>query len=138
LRDRILPLGVRRPIHITHSTFDFSQPKLSANDLEPEFGKSRVYDEETKRDLATVLLAQIDLAIELTDPISYIYPANGFQSFDKLGYGDRLLMQPKIKRCGESLDIWHSGFEQSIGAGTWPTKHKSVVLCAGLTSIYYQ
>jgi hypothetical protein len=47
-------------------------------------------------------------------------------------------MQAKIKRCGERLDVWHSGFEQSVGLGTWPTKHKSVALCAGLTSIYYQ
>jgi hypothetical protein len=138
LRDRILPLGVRRPIQITRNNFDFSQSKLSAKDLEPEFGSSHVYDIETKSDLARIFLSQLDLAIELTDPISYVYPANGFLSYDKLDYNATLLILSKIERCRKSLDTWNSKFRKSIPSGAGSSKHKSVSLYSGLTSIYYQ
>jgi hypothetical protein len=138
LRDRILPLGVRRPIQITRGNFDFSQPKLSENDLEPEFTTSRVYDRETKRDLARVFFAQLDLAVELTDAISYVYPVNGFRSFDLLDYNSMLSMPSKIERCKTTLNAWHTKFKEILPAGAWQNKHKSVSLYSGLTSIYYQ
>jgi hypothetical protein len=138
LRDRILPLGVRRPIQITRDNFDFSQSRLSVKDLEPEFGNSNVYDRETKSHLARIFLSQLDLAIELTDLFSYIYPANGFQSYDRLDWNATLLSLSKIKRCRESLDTWNSNFRKSILSAAGSTKHKSVSLYSGLTSIYYQ
>jgi hypothetical protein len=138
LRDRILPLGVRRSIQITRDNFDFTQAKISEKDLEPEFGSSRVYDRETKRDLARVFLAQLDLAVELTDAISYVYPVNGFRSFDKLDYNTMILMPSKIERCKENLDAWYSRFKECVVPGVWPKKHKSVSLYSGLTLIYFQ
>lgn len=135
-RDRILPLGVRRPIQITRENFDFSQPKLSEKDLEPEFGSSCVYDRETKRDLARVFLTQLHLAVELTDALSYVYPVNGFRSFDKLDYNTMILMPSKIEKCKESLDAWYSRFKECVLPSA--RKHKSVSLYTGLTSIYFQ
>ena len=82
MRDRILPLGVRRPIQITRDSFDFSQEPISEADLESEFKYSQVYDGETKRSLARILKAQIDLAIVLTDIIALVYPINSLKSFD--------------------------------------------------------
>jgi hypothetical protein len=138
LRDRILPLGVRRPIQITRDNFNFSQSKLSAKDLEPEFGSSHVYDRETKIVLAGIFLSQLDLAIELTDPIAYIYPANGFRSYDELDCNATLLTLSKIEQCRKSLDTWKSKFRKSIPSRAGSSKHKSVSLYSGLTSIYYQ
>ena len=138
LRDRILPLGVRRPIQITHNHFNFSQARLSAKDLEPEFGTSRVYDRETKRDLARIFLAQLELAVELTDAISYVYPVNGFRSFDQLDYNTMHLMPPKIERCKDNLDAWYTKFKELIVLRALSNKHKSISLYSGLASIYYQ
>lgn len=138
LRDRILPLGVRRPIQITRDHFNFSQPKLDEKDLEAEFGSSRVYDRETKMDLAQIFFAQLDLAVELTDTISYVYPVNGFRSFDQLDYNAMLSMLSKIEHCKENLDKWHWNFKKAVAPQSWSKKHKSVFLYSGLTSIYYQ
>jgi hypothetical protein len=118
--------------------FNFNQSKLIEEDLEPEFATSRVYDRETKRDLARIFLAQLDLAVELTDTISYVYPVNGFRSFDQLDYNSMLLMPSKIERCKERLDAWNTKFKEMLPPGVWPNKHKSVSLYRGLTSIYYQ
>jgi hypothetical protein len=137
LRDRILPLGVRRPIQITRENFDFSQPKLSEKDLEPELSTSRVYDKDTKRDLVRIFVAQLDLAVELTDAISYVYPVNGFRSFDFLDYNSMLLMPMKIERCKKRLDTWHSGFKEMLPPGTC-FKHKAISLYSGLALMYYQ
>jgi hypothetical protein len=129
---------VRRPIQITHNHFDFSQARLSAKDLEPEFGTSRVYDRETKRDLARIFLAQLDLAVELTDAISYVYPVNGFRSFDQLDYNTMLLMPSKIEQCKDNLDAWYTNFKELIVLRAFSNKHKSIALYSGLASIYYQ
>ncbi|KAH7317793.1 hypothetical protein BKA65DRAFT_515202 [Rhexocercosporidium sp. MPI-PUGE-AT-0058] len=138
LRDRILPLGVRRSIQITREDFDFTLPRLSEKDLEREFDSSCVYDAETKRDLARVFSAQLDLAVELTDTISYVYPPNGFGSFDKLDYNDVMSMPKKIEMCRDSLDSWHSRFNDWVTPGAWSKKHKSVMLYSGLSSMYFQ
>ncbi|KAK0111564.1 hypothetical protein ONS95_001915 [Cadophora gregata] len=138
LRDRILPLGVRRCIQITRDNFDFTQSRLSEEDLEPEFRSSCVYDAETKRELAQVFLVQLDLAVELTDTLSHVYPANGFRSFDKLDYNDVMSMPRKMEICQDRLDEWHARFVEWVVPGDWSKKHKSVILYSGLTSIYFQ
>ncbi|PVH69031.1 hypothetical protein DL98DRAFT_661897 [Cadophora sp. DSE1049] len=138
IRDRILPLGVRRCIQITRENFDFSQSRLCEKDLEPEFRSSCVYDAETKRELAQVFLVQLDLAVELTDALSDLYPATGFRSFDKLDYNDVMSMPKKIEQCQVDLDSWHARFVEWVVPGEWSNKHKSVILYSGLTSIYFQ
>lgn len=138
MRDRILPLGVRRSIQITKAEFDFSLPRLTEKDLEPEFRSSYVYDPETKRDLARVFVAQLDLAVELTDALALLYPINGFHSFDNLDYNDMKSMPKKIEQCQDSLDTCHSRHKDWLELGPWSRKHKSVVLYTGLTSIYLQ
>lgn len=129
---------MRRPIQITRESFDFAQSKLCLTDLEQEFETSLVYDKETKIGLAKVFLAQLDLAVELTDLISYIYPANGFQSLDKLDSKNMLLMRSKILQCKKGLDAWNANSKRSICRSGWAKKHKSFALYSGMTSIYYQ
>ena len=138
MRDRILPLGVRRQIQITRDSFDLSQSKLTVRDLEPEFCSSNVYDRETKNHLAKIFLSQLDLAIELTDLISHIYPARGIRSYDKLDLNATLQTLSKIQQCKESLDTWNSDFKKLVLSAAGSTKHKSLALYIGLTSIYYQ
>lgn len=134
MRDRILPLGVRRHIQITRELFDFTEPPLSESDLEAEFEVSRVYDCETKRTLAELFIAQLDLSVALTDVISLVYPVNSMMAFD---FNNMMQMPAKIEQCRDALDTWLKGWrEKSAGVSTH-SKHKSISLFSGLTQIYY-
>lgn len=137
LRDKILQLGVRRPIQITRDNYDLSQLEFSAKDLVSELDGSLVYDSETKHDLAKIFFAQLELAMELTDPLSYIYHKNGCPSVDTLGSVELQLMQSKIQQWDQALNAWNIKFQTLFNPDTSPNKHKSILLYCGLTSIYY-
>lgn len=139
MRDRILPLGVRRSIQITEENFDFSQPMLSEEDLEPEFDHSRVYDSDTKRCLARVLQAQLELAVALTNVISLVYPAKHFSIFNEVDGTYLKNMPARIQRCRDELDQWNNRVKDSrLTFEPWQSKHESVVLYSDLTQMYYQ
>ncbi|KAH7121496.1 fungal-specific transcription factor domain-containing protein, partial [Dactylonectria macrodidyma] len=71
VRDRILSLGLRRNIYITHSDFDFtSKSPLSYTDLVDEVPKSRVYDTKSKSSLMRLMDRVVQLCIALTDLLS--------------------------------------------------------------------
>lgn len=71
VRDRILSLGLRRNIYITHSDFDFtSKSPLSYADLVDEVPKSRVYDTKSKSSLMRLMDRVVQLCITLTDLLS--------------------------------------------------------------------
>lgn len=80
-------------------------------ELEPEFGSSQVYDKETKIVLADIFLRQLDFSIELTDAISYVYPACGFRLYDNLKCHTSVEMLADIERCRGSLNSWHQEFK---------------------------
>ncbi|KAH6665010.1 fungal-specific transcription factor domain-containing protein [Halenospora varia] len=75
LRDRILPLGLRRPLQI--DCIYTSDRGLTDNDFDQDVGKSKVYDADTQRLLAKILVAQTRLALEMTDAINILYPPDG-------------------------------------------------------------
>ncbi|KAH7142915.1 fungal-specific transcription factor domain-containing protein [Dactylonectria estremocensis] len=132
IRDRILPLGVRRSIQISRDTFDFDQEPFVEADLEKEFETSRVYGSETKRNLACVMEAQVNLAIILTDILALVYPINS------LDHNSLMAMPTVTKRLRDELIVWETKSEASVLAsdsGTAP--HPSVFLFWGLTQIYY-
>ena len=135
LRDRIMPLGVRRPIQITRDNFDFTQEPISEEDLESESEFSQVYDTDTKRTLARIFISQVDLAIALTDLLSLIYPMNSVKSLD---FNTLMCIPSAMQRCRNDLEKWsvtHAGLPT---IGIMSTRHKSVSLFNGLTQIYYQ
>lgn len=139
IRDRILPLGVRRSIHINREMFDFSQPPLNNDDLESEFNRSRVYDSQTKRKLASILGTLFDFAITLTDVLPILYPAGGLKAFDQINPQALSEYPNKVKQCRELLDGWAMRtHEVSAAEDTWSTQHKSIYLFYELTQVYYQ
>ena len=98
---------------------------------------SVVYDKNTKRQLAHVLFAQLDLAILLTDIMPLIYPARGLRTFDRLDHGAALAMSQKLKQNRVHLELWSENFEKYYDL-EFVTQHKSLVLFRGLTQIYHQ
>lgn len=78
IRDRILPLGLRRGIQITRAHFAFaSHPPLSVADVADETHRSLVYTPDAKRELARVLAHVVRLCVILTDVLLLVWPLDG-------------------------------------------------------------
>ncbi len=137
LRDRILPLGVRRPLQITHNHLNSAGQELTEEDLEEEIGKSEVYDTETQHLLVKLLLAQCKLAVELTDVITMVYPADGANLVTMACEDDFNRVSIETKGYEMKLTDWYNAIDQWI-----PTvlgkSHASITLFASLLYIYYQ
>jgi Fe-S oxidoreductase len=125
IRDRVLSLGLRRPLQISHSHFDFNSKGLDKDDFQDDIGKSEVYDTNTQCLLAKIIEAQCRLAIEMTDIIIYLYPSISPSVFST-----------GTNRCKSKLSNWH----QTVM--TWTSEiprdsHDSVTLYTSYLYIYY-
>jgi hypothetical protein len=139
LRDRILPLGVRRPIYITDAHFDFSKnAPLNSKDLEGEISHSKVYDPQTKRSLAELLESLCELAVALTGIISVLYPVNDIP-IASLSDAEISRSHALSHRGRSDLDRWYENatvkFPTPAGLGD---THESVILYTDLMYLYYQ
>lgn len=139
LRDRILPLGLRRHLQITPQNFNLSLDRITEHDLEDEIHHSEVYNADTKRLLIRVLQVQCELAMVLTDVIMLVYAPNGFGQ-------PRTMSEPvfsqKIREVEDSrasLKQWSNEAKSALGSVLNSDKvHESVTLYSGLTFLYYQ
>lgn len=110
---------------------------LNDEDLLEDIGKSEVYDSETQRFLAKILIAQCKLAVEMTDLITILYPSDSslpVTSAHKEGFNRASI---EIDRCKSKLIDWYENVH------SWVTKfpknaHPSVTLYTSLMYIYYQ
>lgn len=105
IRDRCLGLLMRRPLQITKSHFDFdSNPSFDLSDLASEFGASRVYDDDTKRCLAEVLVQIIELYVAITDTLLLVFPLD-----DTPGWGRRMTPDDagRVSECKKALRRWY-------------------------------
>lgn len=141
LRDRILPLGVRRSIYITNTHFNFrNNAPLTAQDLEGEISRSKVYTPRAKQSLAGLVASLCELAVILTDVIMLLYPVDELpaSSFpdDSIPITKH---QSLIERARSDLTRWYEGaavkFPTPAGIGD---AHESVVLYTNLMYLYYQ
>jgi hypothetical protein len=135
LRDRILPLGIRKSMQITPLDFDLNtQRPLVAEDFEGELESSRVYDAITKRALVQRLVALCELAVALTDVILVLYPEK--EAFAQPGHNDP---SSAVRACKFELNTW---FEKTtVKCLTSPgisETHESVLLYTNLMYMYYQ
>ncbi|KAF4967481.1 hypothetical protein FSARC_4976 [Fusarium sarcochroum] len=72
-RDRVLTLGLRKPLQITSSSFNVNLEPITQEDLANEACHSAVYNPETKQHLADILNFQCRLAVILTEALSICY-----------------------------------------------------------------
>lgn len=162
IRDRIMPLGLRRGIHITRAHFDLeTHPPLGVADLEDEIHRSCVYPPAAKRELAQVLSHVVRLCVLLTDVLLLVFPLDG--ALDQAR--GRLTLMPleeaEIRKNKRALMLWYrnvaaaaASATTSMGAGgiggiggggiggggadiDW-SKHDSVVLFTHVMYTYYQ
>lgn len=159
IRDRVLPLGLRRGIQITRAHFDFaSHPPLCAADVADETHRSLVHTPDAKRELAHVLARVVDLCVILTDVLLMVWPLDG--ALDQLprAAGRRHVVVPgpfeeaDIRKNKRALLLWYRAATTSAaplpgehaqpgasgGADIDWSKHDSVVLFTHVMYTYYQ
>lgn len=137
LRDRVMPLGMRRAVQITHEHFDFNQSFME-EDLAHEIGFSRVYDAETQGQLVKIVVAQCDLAVILTDVLNTCYPLDGSQAVSQLPPPDLKITKERILRSRLKLVDWFTSFSLQTASPRDPNSyHVSVTLYTNLLYIYY-
>ncbi|KAI1855664.1 hypothetical protein JX265_006067 [Neoarthrinium moseri] len=147
LRDRILPLGLRRSLKITRSHFDFdANTGLGYTDLADEIDRSRVYNSGTKRCLIEIFVQVIELCTVLTDLIMLVFPLD-----DSPGWGKQFGFEEteKIRECKTALRRWYKGATlrfPMFGGDAVPRmtvtggkefQHDSVILYTNLMYMYY-
>ena len=143
LRDRILPLGVRRSIYITNAHFNFSKnTPLTARDLQDEITGSRVYAPQAKQSLAELVARLCELAVILTDVIMLLYPVDELPPASSSSADDALPISKQnslIEKAKSDLTRWYEGavvkFPTPAGIGD---AHESVALYTNLMYLYYQ
>jgi len=107
IRDRILPLGVRRALVITFEHFAFDKFPMIIEDFQDEIDHSRVYDSETKRKHADLFVMQCQLAIALTDTISTIYPLQQTPATCLANLECHSKSLSSIAKCKAQLSSWY-------------------------------
>ncbi|KAH8811351.1 fungal-specific transcription factor domain-containing protein [Xylogone sp. PMI_703] len=140
LRDRIMPLGLRRPLQITKDSFKCATYKpLDKEDFEDEIGYSKVYDEKTQLVLLSLLTPLCKLAGILTDVIMLAYPVDkpaiSHEALDEEAF---IGVEIRISECKRSLLAFYNEFvllfPTPVGIGD---THPSLVLYINLLYIYY-
>ncbi|KAI1502947.1 fungal-specific transcription factor domain-containing protein [Biscogniauxia marginata] len=147
IRDRILPLGMRRSLQITREHFDLdSNAGLGYMDLADEVERSKVYNPDTKRCLIEIFVKIGELCSILTDVITLVFPLD-----DVPGWGRHIGPEgaEKVRDCKIALRRWHKGASLRFplfGGGSVPRKvsgigkhfqHDSVILYTNLMYMYY-
>lgn len=139
LRDRIIALGVRRPLQITSDHFDFSQDAVAEVDFSGEVEQSQVYDAETKLLLANIFIVQCHFALAVTSTIMAIYPLNGVV-IPALPTPARISeLRIQMEEGKKDLEKWmeNSKDRLTLGSGKGGALHNSVTLFTDVTNIYY-
>lgn len=106
IRDRIMPLCVRRSVQISRHQFDFnSYAPLNEEDLSDEIHRSTVYDPASKRVLITILATLIELCTYLTDTLEIVYPPKSILPTEDLAFCRK---DTKVQHCREGLRRWYN------------------------------
>ncbi|KAF4998657.1 hypothetical protein FGRMN_2983 [Fusarium graminum] len=134
-RDRILTLGLRKPLQITPSNFEATLEPITADDLADEMDHSAVYNLITKRQLADILRVQCQLAVLLTDVLSICYGPSAFNLASSIDNFEKTMS--KIRRSRKKMEIWKdeadkilNPFLQGVDA------HRSTTLISSVIYIY--
>lgn len=141
IRDRILPLGLRRGIQITRAHFDFEKHRpLGLMDLDDEIHRSIVYSPDAKRELVRILSQVLDLCVILTDVLLLVFPLDG--TLDEAREWQALPPREEadIRKNKKALVHWYTSAVAAGEGGSeidW-NRHDSVILYTHWMYTYYQ
>jgi hypothetical protein len=135
LRDRMISMGMRRPLQIPPSRFRTSDEPLCLADLQDEVHDSAVYTAEVKLSLAWLLIRLCHFTDAVTELLSILYPppADNGERRANTAEADRV----KLQCARANLAIWDMDFSR-VGEEDVLRNHSSVILFSHLNSLYYQ
>ncbi|KAM0224376.1 hypothetical protein ACHAQD_001945 [Fusarium lateritium] len=139
IRDRIMPLCVRRNIQITNAQFDFAFcTPLGYDDLVDELESSRVYNIATKHKLILALERLTELCVTLTEVLGLVYPTETLPILDAEAHSTAYAQVQEHKR---SLRSWAAATRpplalQDLSPNAGPFED-SAVLFTNLVWIYF-
>ncbi|KAF4340431.1 cutinase transcription factor 1 beta [Fusarium beomiforme] len=138
VRDRILPLGLRRQLHITSLDLVQGSYLPTEKDFSREIEGSRVYGPQTKRTLVRLFITLCELTIPLTDVIKTVYPTGRLNDHSSPWVHDIQQASNSLQSCEAGLEAW---FERATIQFPAPagiiTREESLVLYTNLLYIYY-
>ncbi|KAJ0422750.1 fungal-specific transcription factor domain-containing protein [Aspergillus carlsbadensis] len=134
IRDRIISLGMRRPIQITPDEFDLNQPGLSFEDLQEECLQSEVYNPETKVALCRVLASLCHLIVAVTESILLVYPTTHSLPYS---LAERRVQLDRLDETKFALLEWEFSWVANPDGKEYYI-HPSLTLYTNLCAIYYQ
>ncbi|TPX13018.1 uncharacterized protein E0L32_006663 [Thyridium curvatum] len=102
MRDRIMSLGLRRPLHIGAADVDADLPGFAERDFADEVRGSLVYGPATKQILVQVAVSFSELCPVLNDALAILYPTRAGAALDNPSRSRRVAMD-----CLARLDRWH-------------------------------
>ncbi|KAF3393962.1 hypothetical protein F1880_004799 [Penicillium rolfsii] len=136
IRDRIVSLGMRRPLQILPTHFDVaSRDPLMMDDLSDEIHTSRVYDSETKGMLCKIMTSLCRLAVSLTNVIMTLYPLDPFP--DGQGGGGQSAEIASIDDIQSRLQYWATTHMLRPSPED-SNCHPSVAFFKQLTALYFE
>lgn len=134
LRDKVMSLGMRRPMLINPADFDVVRPGLNEHDCSDEISGSSVYSSATKRVISQVFCALGELAGILTGVLDVCYPASGTRP--RSDRPPAMVAQDYVAK----LDAWYetsaSQFQNSL-ARIGNNVEDQLVLVTNAAYIYY-
>ncbi|KAK2686304.1 hypothetical protein QWA68_014508 [Fusarium oxysporum] len=138
VRDRILPLGMRRQLHITSLDVAHGSYLPTEKDFSREIDGSRVYAPQTKRTLVRLFITLCELTLPLTDVIKIVYPTGRLTDIHSPVVHDAQQGRESLQSCEAGLEAW---FERATIQFPTPagiiTREESLVLYTNLLYIYY-
>ncbi|KAF5965569.1 cutinase transcription factor 1 beta [Fusarium bulbicola] len=138
VRDRILPLGMRRQLHITSLDVAHTNYLPTEKDFWREIDGSRVYAPQTKRTLVRLFITLCELTVPLTDVIKIVYTTGRLTDINSPVFHNTQEGRESLKSCEAGLEAW---FERATIQFPTPagilTHEGSLVLYTNLLYIYY-
>lgn len=132
IRDRILPLGLRRSIQITPRQFDFGKSlETGSAALQEEVRRSRVYDEKTRQGLARAVDSLVKLSVALTDVLLLAFPL-------KRGGTNLVPSDNAVQKAKAGLLRWSRETPAHECKGRSDTVSEPINLFDNLVRTYYQ
>ncbi|KAM0229973.1 hypothetical protein ACHAP5_011490 [Fusarium lateritium] len=134
-RDRVLTLGLRKPLQITPSSFNVTLDPITPDDLADEADYSAVYNLLTKHHLAEILNYQCKLAVILTETLSICYGPGAFDPTYSLDNFDKTLS--RIRSAKKNLSRWKQEANESLNTLLMGSEaHRSTTLISSVVYIY--
>ncbi|KAL5343089.1 hypothetical protein BJX70DRAFT_207374 [Aspergillus crustosus] len=131
IRDRIIALGMRRPLQITGEDLDLYPQMLTEEDMNDEIFTSRVYKPEVKASLFDLLASLCHFVTAVTELVTATYP---MARAPGMRYPNREI--DRLDTAKSALLLWELDWLVCLEGRNFDL-HGSIPLFSSLLTIYY-